>query len=134
MYLGSAAFAGYCASQEEENRQAYCKNSVIKTVMLISSGLLGFIGECLLWTGQYVYIANSGPDKAKYNSIFFTVCQFAGLTANTFNYIYYSLTPNVARYFSIFFVFAVVGNTSMFFLPKLNKISETKIGDKKKIN
>jgi hypothetical protein len=116
-YLGSAAFNGYCTSQTKLD--GFCSKEYIYASSIGSAALTGMIGASLIWTGQFVYISNSGPNKGKYNSIFFTICQFTGLAGNAFNYIYYSLKSNIVLYFTIFVVIGIFGSISFFFLPDL---------------
>ena len=49
------------------------------------------------------------------------------MAGQTFNYIYYTFSPDVKSYFSIFLVVGIVGCLSFCFLPKVKEITEQEI-------
>ena len=64
--------------------------------------------------------------------MFFTVQQFTGVAGQTFNYIYYTFSPDVKSYFIIFLVVGTIGCLSFCFLPKVNDITEEEIAPETK--
>ena len=125
MYIAAATFGAYCSNLTE--KPGYCKREIIKSVILGCATLTGLVGASLLWTGQFLYLSNYGPNKGLYNSMFFTVQQFTGVAAQTFNYIYYTFSPDVKSYFMIFLVVGVLGCLSFTLLPKVNEITEDEL-------
>lgn len=71
LYIAGATFSAYCSNLTD--KPDYCKREIIKSIILSCATLTGLIGASLLWTGQFLYLSNYGPNKQLYNSMFFTV-------------------------------------------------------------
>lgn len=128
-YMFAGAFTGYCSKSKSDS--AVCERITVQGLNVFTSLFLGSFGYCWLWTGQYVYISQSGKETGKLFGIFYSLFQFNQVFGNLFNYIYYSFSPNIELYFTIFVVVSLLTSIGFATLPKIG-IEEKKIKLKEK--
>ena len=119
----SGAFTSMC-TQKEYKEKSYCQRGIIYSVNLGSSALLGLFGACMIWTGQFVYLTNSGKKTSKYFAVFYCCTAFCNITSNFFNYMFLSYSPNIVLFFSIFSVVSTLGIIGFTMIPKVTVTSK----------
>lgn len=124
LYMFAGSFTGYCSKNKSDSFM--CERTTVQTINVVTSFFLGSFGYCWLWTGQYVYISQAGKETGKLFGTFYSLFQFNQVFGNTFNYIYYSFSPNITVYFLIFVCVSFLTSIGFATLPK-NKIEEDKI-------
>lgn len=118
LYMFTGAFTGYCSTNLEHK---ICESTSIFSINIFSSLLLGGFGSTLLWTGQYIFINKLAKDSSHLFAQFYTLFNFSKISGNVFNYVFYTFSPDIILYFSIFVGFCFFSFILFTFLPKVYK-------------
>lgn len=123
LYMLGGSFTGYCSSNLEKY---VCKKNFVFGINIIASSLSGILGATILWTGQYIFLNKLTKENESLFALFFMIFSFSVISGNGFNYIFYSYSPNVTLYFTIFVGICILSFFLFLLLPKVVDKEELK--------